>query len=308
MGMGGTAMQAGGNGGSTTQEPAMTDGGLSNTAGIGNTDAGTPDMPSGVDCTGEFGEEQVILTRDNQVIVSTPTMPEDELELFFVEHALTQGGPPQVMRAERASRDADFGEAAVVTEVQSACQDSEERGISITADGLRLYIDCYTGISSFSPGPLRVAERASRDAAFTVEQTSYGDVGPQINVSPDELWAYSSSEMNTTSPPRQYSRASTQDPFANGEPIPGLEDVAFGTPSITADGLTLYGGIDPDLVVTTRTAPDAPFAAPSVVFSGDSSGAAYRFPEISPDCRTLYFVRIDQSGGGSTFSLRMAKR
>jgi hypothetical protein len=263
---------------------------------------------SSVDCTGTFGDGQVLVAGAKQVILSSPTAPADELELFFVEHDVSKGGSPRIMRMARATSDASFGDAAPVTELDSVCNTSDERGISITPDGLRLYVDCYTGTSSFTPGPVHLAQRTARDASFMIDSATYGTIGPQIDVTADELTAFTSSEMNTTSPPRQYSRSSTSDPFANGQAIPGLESVALGTPFLASDGLTLYGGVDPDLVFVARPAPGQPFGSPSVVFAGQKNMAAYRAPEVSADCRTLYFVRIDTASGASTYSLEVSKR
>jgi hypothetical protein len=260
------------------------------------------------DCTGAFGDGQVLVAGAKQTILSSPTVPADELELFFVEHDLSQGGAPRILRAARATRDASFGDPAPVTELDSVCTSSDERGISVTADGLRLYVDCYTGTSSFTPGPLRLARRASRDMAFTIDSATYGTVGPQIDVTSDELTAFTSSEMNTTSPPREYSRSTPSDPFANGQAVAGLENTAFAMPFLATDGLTLYGGVDPDLVSFRRSTPSGPFSASDVVFAGQKNAVSYKAPEVSADCRTLYFVRIDGAAGMSSYSLEVAKR
>jgi hypothetical protein len=213
------------------------------------------------------------------------------------------------MRMARSSRDASFGDAADVTELDSVCDASDERGISITPDGLRLFADCYMGTSTFTPGPVQLAKRATRDAMFTIDTTSYGTVGPQIDVTPDELTAFTSSETNSMSPPREYSRSSSDQPFANGQAIPGLESVDLGTPFLAADGLTLFGGMtNGDLVQVARPAAGMPFAAPSVIFAGQSNMLAFKAPEVSADCRTLYFVRIDTASGSSTYSLEVSKR
>jgi hypothetical protein len=265
--------------------------------------------PGVADCTGTFGTEQVIVASSKSVILSSPTVPQDELELFFVRHDMNSGGgAPTVMRAQRATRDASFGTAAAVAEVASLCSSTQERGISITPDGLRLYVGCYTGTSTYTPGPLKLAKRATRDGTFTADSGTYGTIGPQVDVTTDELTAYTSSEMNTTSPPRQYTRSTVTDAFANGQAIAGLESVNLGAPFVASDGLTMFGSLDVNVVAATRPAPGQPFGTPAVVLTGQSNTDSFKFPEVSFDCRTIYFVRVDSSSGSSTYTLEMAKR
>jgi hypothetical protein len=299
-GTGGTAGGAGGHAGGGAGASAGSGGGAAGGSQAGGA-SGT------VDCKGTFGAEQVIVAAGSPIL-SSPTVPQDELELFFVRHDMSMSGGPTIMRAQRSSRDATFGTPAQVTELASVCTSSQERGISITPDGLHLYVDCYTGISSFTPGPVKLAHRTARDAAFTIDSMTYGNVGPQIDVTPDELTAYTSSEMNNTSPPRQYTRSKTTDAFANGGAIAGLESLAIGTPFLAADGLSLYGSQDVNLVVTTRSAAGQPFGTPTTVFAGQSSAVSYKAPEVSADCRTIYYVRIDMSSGSSMYTLEMSKR
>jgi hypothetical protein len=300
-GAGGTGGQTSGSGGST--------GGVAG-AGAGGAAGGSQGgAPGTVDCTGAFAPEQVIVASSKSVILSSPTVPQDELELFFVRHDMNSGGgAPTIMRAQRATRDAGFGTPAAVAEVASICSSSQERGISITPDGLRLYVDCYTGTTTYTPGPLKLARRATRDAAFTIDSGTYGTIGPQVDVTGDELTAYTSSEMNNASPPRQYTRSSTTDAFANGQDIPGLQAVNLGTPFLASDGLTIYGALDVNVVSITRPAPGQPFVTPVPVLTGLSNATSFKFPEVSFDCRTIYFVRIDTSSGTSTYTLEMAKR
>ncbi|HTQ02378.1 MAG TPA: hypothetical protein VMI54_00925, partial [Polyangiaceae bacterium] len=302
----GGAGASGGTGAAGLGAAAGSGGRLDDNGGRGGTaGASAGGAASTADCSGAFGSPQVLVAGAKQVILSSPTVPDDGLELFFVEHDLAQGGAPRIMRATQGAM---FGDGAPVAELDSVCASTDERGISLTGDGLRLYVDCYMGTSTFTPGLVHVARRASRNASFTIDSATYGTVGPQIDVTPDELTAFTSSEMNTTSPPRQYSRSSASDPFAMGQAVPGLESVALGTPFLAADGLTLYGGVDPDLVFASRPAPGEPFGATSPVFSGTKSTVSYKAPELSADCRTLYFVRIDTSGGASTYSLEVATR
>src|SRR5262249_55472153 len=73
------------------------------------------------------------------------------------------------------------------------------------------------------------------------------------------------------------------------------------SPSLTADGLTLYFNSDaPDgsswrVLRTTRPALDQPFGAPSRVTELEFVGGSLLTPSISPDGRELYFA-IEVSG------------
>jgi hypothetical protein len=240
------------------------------------------------------------------LILSSPTVPGDELELFFAQRGATDS-VRHVMRATRKTRDADFGEPAVVPELESVCADGEERSLSITADGLRLYVGCSTGFGTVVPGPLHLARRSARDAAFVIDAATYGTVGPSIDVCPDELSVLTTSETSVQNPPRTYARSSREQAFGQGAPIPGLEAVALTAPSCAPDGLTLFGGVNPDLVVAARPADGEPFGAPSTVFQGDNL-SVYGSPEVSADCRTLYFIHVDVMSIMSLYSIRVAKR
>lgn len=284
-------------------------GGGGHAAGPGGAAGGPPQggTSGAVDCTGTFGSEQMIVMATSKVILSSPTAPADELELFFVRHDTSGGGAPTIMRAQRSSRDASFGTPAEVTELASVCSSSQERGISITPDGLRLYVGCYTGTSTYTPGPVKLARRTTRDAAFTIDSMSYGNVGPQIDVTPDELTAYTSSEVDNMSPPRQYTRSSKSEPFANGQAIVGLESAQIGAPFLAADGLSLYAADSTNVDVSTHSSPELPFSTPKEVVSGQP-GLSFKFPEVSADCRTIYFVRVDSANGSNSYALEMEKR
>ena len=65
---------------------------------------------------------------------------------------------------------------------------------------------------------------------------------------------------------------------------------------------------DGDLVQVARSAPGAAFGSPSVIFAGQSNTLSFKAPEVSADCRTLYFVRIDTASGSSTYDLEVSKR
>lgn len=251
---------------------------------------------NGGPCEGEFGAERVLVPAVKSLVWSSPSLPMDELELFFAQRSATDPGR-HVMRATRATRDADFGEPAAVSELDGVCSDTEERSVSITADGLRLYLGCYTGVGSVTPGFLHLARRPSRDVPFVVDAETYGTMGPNIDVTADELDAFSTSQENVLSPPREYRRSALDEPFGAGQPVLGLESVSFSGPHLAPDGLTLFGTVHPDLVVSTRTARGEVFGAPSVVLRGEET-SVYSSPEVSADCRTLYFVRIDVMGNG----------
>jgi hypothetical protein len=263
-----------------------------------------------VDCSGSFGDEHELVAPVMNLVLSSPTVPADELELFFAQRSAIDS-VRHVMRATRTTRDADFGDAAVVPELESVCADDEDRALSITADGLRLYVGCSTGTGMVKPGLLHLARRSSRDAAFVIDAETYGTVGPSVDVTADELTAFSTSDTYVQDPPRSYVRAARDQAFGDAQPILGLEATSLGSPSLASDGLTLFGGVSPDLVVTTRSAEGKAFGAPSIVLQGDDL-RVYGSPEASADCRSLYFVRVDTMGASGSllplYGIRVVER
>jgi hypothetical protein len=161
-----------------------------------------------------------------------------------------------------------------------------------------------------TPGPLHLARRTDRNAPFELDDTTYGSVGHGVIVTADERTALSSAELDSAgrAPPVEYERSSLDEAFGASRTISGLEEVFITAPHLAPDGTTLFGALRPDLVMMTRSALDAPFGEPIVLFTGDESTRVYGSPEISADCRTLYFLRADIPGTPPVVSIRAASR
>lgn len=308
------ASGAGPSGGSAGQESSEVDAGAGRggapDAGQGG-DAGSSDGGAASEggCAGTFGEERVILAAGEDIVFSSPTLPGDELELFFVKRDDSVGSR-HVFRAERATKDEDFGDPSPVAVFDQVCDKDDDWSLAITPDGLRLYVGCYTGSGTGTPGPLSLARRPDRNARFVLDAMTYGTVGSGVSVTPDELTALSSAEFDNAgrAPPVEYARSSLDQAFGTSRTINGLEEVFITAPFLAPDGETLFGAMRPDLVMTSRSNPDAPFSKPIVLFKGDNSTLAYGSPELSADCRTLYFARSDIIDGSPVGSIRAASR
>jgi hypothetical protein len=165
------------------------------------------------------------------------------------------------------------------------------RTIGLSQDGLRAYLVCYGPNSSpTGAGMLHVAERASATAAFALRPGTTM-VGPSAAISSDELTLYTSNEMNAgVAPPRRYRRATITADFGSAEDIPGLSQVNLGAPDPSPDELELFGALSSDIVVTTRATRDSDFGEPHII-QAHVDTSVYGAPEISRDCRSLFFVK-----------------
>ena len=298
--------QATGGGGAGTSSGGAAGRNQAGTSGeAGGSEGGAPQ----VRCTGTFGDERVLVPAMEDMVLGSPTVSADELDLLFSKGNLYMGGR-RIYGAQRATRSAAFGEPTPVAELDSVCAEDEERSLSLSADGLLLYVGCYAGGAAAAPGPLHVARRASRDAPFELDADTYGSVGPNVSVTPDGLTAFSTAEDDLTgqSPPVEYARGRVDQPFGTGHGIPGLETASFVSPFLAPDGLALWGASDVNVVAAARPTLDAPFEEPAVVLAGEKNLLLYGSPELSADCRTVYFVRVDVIDGLPQYRLSAASR
>jgi hypothetical protein len=75
-------------------------------------------------------------------------------------------------------------------------------------------------------------------------------------------------------------------------PVAGVESVLLVAPDLAPDGLTLYGAAGGnELGFVRRRSGAEPFADFEAIAVGQLTAAGA--PEISADCRTLYFVGIE---------------
>lgn len=258
------------------------------------------------DCSGTFSTPAPGLTEEASATLASPALSPDALTLFYTR---ISGGQIGFRASTRASRTSVFPAGSPVPELDAACQTDEGRTVDLSSDGLRAYVACYSATAEpLGAATLTVAERVSLTAPFALRSGTI-QVGPGAAISKDELRLYTSSDVNAGfKPPRLFVRANTQEPFGAGTAIPGLEDVNLTAPDPAPDGLTLFGGLMSNVVVTTSASADAPFATPTVLFAPADATQQLGAPEISQDCRSLFFVRQTSANGLTTSVLMEARR
>jgi hypothetical protein len=246
-----------------------------------------------------------LLRAASGIRIASPTLSPDDLEMFYsTVDELT--GVAHFTRSVRAAKTDVFPEGAVVPELDAACAPSEvDRHMDLSSDGLRAYIIC-TAEPTVTSGLLHVARRSSLGGSFTLDPTAFGRVGPSIAISKDELVAYSTTFMRP-GPPLMFTRSDTSSPFLPGVSIPGLENVVISALDPTPDGLSLYGGLDLFIQVATRSLPSGPYGAPTLVIDPGPDHLVGA-PEISQDCRSLYYVSIDQTSTPDVYSIQVQTR
>lgn len=285
-----------GAGGAASQAGTSPAGGNGTTAGgggipsvAGSNAAGSHQAGAGpLDCSGTFGTPEVALPRETGIVLGSPTLSPDGLELIY---ARKPQGQIEFRRSLRTSPQAAFPLGSPLPSLDAACQPEEDRSVDLSRDGLRAYVACYSATETpVGPATLHVAERASLAQDFTMRPGS-SMIGPSAAISADELTLYSASNLDPgTYPSRQYTRRTPSDAFGDAADIPGLELVNITAPEPSPDGLSLYAGLRGELVVSTRPSLDQPFVAPTVLFSPAASVEQLGAPEVAHDCRSLYYL------------------
>ena len=294
-------------------------GGQSQSGGGSGGSAGAPAGGTGqggvkpLDCSGAFAAPALAMVDEGGVRLGSPTFSPDGLELIYSREVRDESAAPTMgfRRSTRSSVDEQFPVGTPLPSLDVACAVDESRSADLSADGLRAYIVCYPSLMvPVGPGTLRIADRPSLTGEFTVRPESL-PVGPSAAISADELTLYTTSDVDTHGyPPRQFRRSSTSEMFGAGSDIPGLESTYLLAPDISPDGLSLYGGLEGGVVVAVRPSIDAPFAAPTTLYPRPEGNAALGAPELSRDCRTLYYIEqvALESGSGVNATLKMARR
>jgi len=316
---GGTGV-AGGSGGTTaggaggTSSGGAGRGGASSGGFGGNAGA----APSGV-CTNAFGTPTLLIPDTPGVIPQTLSVTGDDLELFYEEKR--PDGAHLVVRT-RADRNAAFGDATDLDpSISSWCPAPADPSLDVSDDGLRLYMTCVDTTTPDSNGgfpssPIRLAERATRGAAFSLNPSDFGIGNVSMSVSQDELTAFWSDYTMTTSPlPVTATRASRSVPFGAPVAIPGIVD-SLRNPELANDGVHLFGVLQIDnadfhIYMFTKSQGGS-FATPTAldqVFPSGVSGSSEYTPTVSGDCNSLYFLRRTRQADGSyTDEIYAAKR
>jgi hypothetical protein len=215
----------------------------------------------------------------------------DELELFF-------NSADVISSYQRASTGVLFPEQATpVAGLGDVCGELMVGGMDVTLDGLRLYISCSDDQAGFV-GPLRLATRASRQAAFVLAPEVLGTVGNSISISDDELELFAVTRPGRSGYTVVHQRESLAEPFGPGELVQGLGG-PFSFPELSPDGLNLFGTADEDvarLVVASRAEPSGPFSFPTSVGLPAPTTSHLQFaPTVSQTCR-LYYLSFAANG------------
>ena len=224
-----------------------------------------------------------------------PSLTDDELEIYFTSD---RDGIQDIWRATRASVDDPFGDIERVDELSSDAIDGTPE---VSANGRIIYFSSNRGI--INPDIWR-SERAARDDPWdepeqVVETIVVGSETGAVR-DEDELNAVFAQRDAFSEDTKLFrtSRATVDDPWDSFEVIEELTAPMYdGDPTLSPDGRILFfasdregtsGGID--IWRTSRLGVDQPFNTPAVVLelgTGDDD----EDPWLSPDLRTLYFVR-----------------
>ena len=302
-------------------------------AGTGQGAAGAGAAGAGTDgtCTKTFGTPELLIGDTPGVLRQSLAVTGDDLELYYEER---RAGAAHIMLRKRSDRNAAFGDATELdSSIWSWCTPIEDPSIDVSDDGLRLYLTCVdtdtpNGDGGYTSSPIRVAERPTRAAAFSLNPTAAGIANVSLSVTQDELTAFWS-DFSQSITPRSLmaTRPSKAEPFGSPVPIPGLQD-NVRNPELANDGLHLFGSIELsdktyDVVMFTRPSPGASFAPATVAdlvleHTFDSvddpstsaiEGTSDYTPTLSGDCKSLYFMRRTvTTGGNATSEIFVAKR
>jgi len=315
---GGTGAHAGGG-----SSAGMNDGhaGSTTAAGRGGTSTGgsggtaAAGGSGAIDCTGTFGTPVPVFTVPGGSLGSLTLGPGDLELIYSLGTAPDQpNGNNSFQHSIRSSRDAAFMPGTPLAELDAGCGDPLLlRTGDLSPDGLRYYFLCYPEDGQ-GQSAVRLARRASLDAPFVVDATTWGSAYTGITISPDELELIDS---NAGYPAvlSSYRRSSVDAMFGAGTPLAGL-DMSY-TPDLANDNRTLFaaqgtvGANAAHLVVAVRPDPTAAFGAPTTaVVDPDPNLVGLGSAAISEDCRSLYYVQIARpdATGSLTSTIMMAKR
>jgi hypothetical protein len=305
VGAGGSSSSGGG--------PTSGVGGSSGAGGASGGAAGSNSAGSGgsaaIDCSGTFGTPRELLAAAPNDELGGVTLSPDELELFYSSITLGAADGSHFYRSTRASKADVFVMGTPVPELDAACQVGQRRTMDLSHDGLRAFLVCVQPDGPMYNGPLRIAERPSLGAPFVLRAMTYGEIGNSPSISRDELTLYSTHPDGSYDYIQRYERNTTSAAFGRAA------DVLLGalnypsSPDIGPDDLTLFFGVNATVGAATRPSTEDEFSAATELFTipPPNAGGA---PEISRDCRSLYYINLDSSAGGSSivFSIRVATR
>jgi hypothetical protein len=273
-------------------------------AGVGGSE-GPPELePENVDCTGDFGEPEVLF-EDVGWIPQALSTTRDGLEFFYARLALDDSiddsGQRRFAVRMRESQENEFSDPIPLVELDDACALAEPgtqpSALDVSGDALRLYIGCNSLAGPpYEQGPLLLATRADKHSPFVVQEEPIGVAGISLGLTKDELEGFGSSLDPAVPEIIHYTRPSIDVPFDSGVSI--LGGVEMLNPEPAPDGLYLLGvvgdvtpGVN-QIGFSMRRQNGAAFSAPSTegmpppgVNTDDYS------PALTSNCREIYFLR-----------------
>lgn len=258
-------------------------------AGAGGDSAGSGgDNGDGPDeaCSGSFANPKVILSGGR---VTSPALSDNNLELFYVAG---ESYYESFMVSRRASMDEPFPAGTPLDELNEfdPCV-GLNKTIDVSPDGLRAYVSCYIEVDTHPQ--LYQFERPDRDSPFA-DPIELGLAFASTGISPDGLTLVGSrfeSDVATFSS----TRAALDQPFPAPQPLPGLENESLFGPTLSRDGLELYGALGSEKLfsVARRADVDSPFGAPASLAHLTGGLWTAGAPDLSDDCRIVVYVGVD---------------
>jgi Tol biopolymer transport system component len=240
---------------------------------------------------GPFGTPQNAGALNSSAQDFGPAVSADQLTIIF---GSGRGGGSHLYGSQRAAITEPFPPAAAVTELNSTNISDQDRGPTLSPDGLTVYFSSTRG------GPLQLyrATRMSETAlwnppALVPELSAVGDfAGPGISADGTELF-FSHTTPTTTLFHTFQSGGVFGAPIAITELSTGGVVEPAGYASLSRDGLTVFFEGDRDeaalhIYTATRQTPQGPFGAPTQVGNINVPGVSCADPEISKDGTTLW--------------------
>jgi hypothetical protein len=256
-------------------------------------DAGPPDANLGPFTS---GERIAIEPAPAQGFYDTDlSLVGDESQLAFSRYSLTVADTGDVRVATRGVGPLDWLDAQVTTFSVAGRTDGTPK---LSPDGTVIWI---AATAMGQPANIEAHRRASPTALAWMNATASDATG--LNTALDDKPSTPTGPLDRTIVARdgaliEYARLSGMGPWTAVQP-PTLAAVnalgAVANPQLSADGTTLVfvlvaGGVQNDIYLSSRPAPDQPFAAPapiSEVNTPDNEGD----PWLSADRRRLWFSR-----------------
>ena len=240
-----------------------------------------------------------------------PTPTADERDLYFYQYIGT-GSDAEIVRASRAAVGDPFSAAVRVVELSSAGQ---ELAVSLTEDALMIVF-----VRGGTRAELFEAQRGSRTSPFGAPvliaslANAFNDSSPWLSPDGRRLTFASGRDGGFGFELYEATRADRADAWSAPVRLTSLgSSMEEENPTLSADGLEMFfsssrpGMGRYDVWTTKRSAPDQPFAPPTLV-AELSSALDDIGTRLSRDGRRLYLNYDEDRNGGQNAELAVASR